>query len=212
MRLKSNEIIFGIEAKKLRDILKACPHNNLNRVFFREELKLSKKKSDEILEEMIKEGYFAQTEYDKDELEFLMKGNAIRNAKFIKPILKKVAQKYVDELIERAKKMNNDGYYIMYVDEIYAFGSFITDSPDCQDIDLYISLKRKEHISDKEAQKLSYQRVPDGKTILEQAAWASVIEPNKFLKSKNKYLSFHEQADADNASNGNLKLLWKKTP
>ena len=36
-------------------------------------------------------------------------------AKFIKAITKKVAQKYIDELIERAKKMNNDEYYIMYV-------------------------------------------------------------------------------------------------
>ena len=212
MRLKSNDTIFGIEAKKLRDVFKACPHNHLNRVFFREALKISKKKSDEILNEMIKERYFAQTKYDKDELQFLIKGNAIRNAKFIKPITKKVAQKYIDELIERAKKMNNDEYYIMYVDEIYAFGSFITNSPDCQDIDLYIALKMKEHISDEEASKLSYKRVPDGKTILEQAAWASVIEPNKFLRSKNKYLSFHDQADAENASNGNLKLIWKKSP
>ena len=211
MRLKSNDLIFGIEAKKLRDMFKNCPYDTLSKVHFREELKISKKKSDEILDEMVKEGYFSKTDY-KDELKFLIKGNAIRNAKFVKPITKKVAQKYVEELIERAKKMNDDEYYIMYVDEIYAFGSFITDSPDCQDIDLYISLKRKEHISEEEARKLSYKRVPNGKNILEQVAWASLIEPNKFLKSKNKYLSFHEQADADNASNGNLKLIWKKSP
>ena len=92
--------------------------------------------------------------------------------------------------------------------EIYAFGSFITNSPLPRYRPIY-SLKRKEHISDEEALKLSYKRVPDGKTILEQAAWASVIEPNKFLRSKNKYLSFHDQADAENASNGNLKLIWK---
>ncbi len=211
MRFKSDDLIFGIEAKRLRDVFKKCPHDTLNKVFFREELKISKKKSDEILDEMIKEKYFIKTDY-KDELQFLIKGNAFRNLKFIKPITKKVAQKYVEELIDRAQKMNNDEYYIMYVDEIYAFGSFITDSPDCQDIDLYISLKKKEHISNEEARKISTKRAPRATNFLEQLTWASIIEPNKFLKSKNKYLSFHEQADADNASNGNLKLLWKKTP
>ena len=78
---------------------KNCPYDTLSKVHFREELKISKKKSDEILDEMVKQGYFSKTD-DKDELQFLIKGNAIRNAKFVKPITKKVAQKYGYKLVD----------------------------------------------------------------------------------------------------------------
>ena len=42
-----------------------------------------------------------------------------------------MADKYVNELIERSKQMNTDDYYIVSVEKIYAFGSFY-DSVDCQ--------------------------------------------------------------------------------
>lgn len=159
---------------------------------------------------MIKEGYLALRKEGDDYLEFLIKANSIRNAKFIKPILRKVADKYVNELIERAKKMNSDDYYIMYVEKIYAFGSYISDSIDCQDIDLYVDLKLKGNLTREEAQKISSQRVPDGKSIIEQYAWATDFEPYTFLKSKNRYLSFHEKTDAENASDGKMKIIWEK--
>ena len=43
--------------------------------------------------------------------------------------------------------MNAVDYYIMRVDEIYAFGSYITNSIDCQDIDLVVVLKKKRDLS-----------------------------------------------------------------
>ena len=61
-----------------------------------------------------------------------------------------------------------------------------------------------------EAQKISSQRVPDGKSIIEQYAWATDFEPYTFLKSKNRYLSFHEKTDAENASDGKMKIIWEK--
>ena len=141
---------------------------------------------------MIKEGYLALRKEGDEYLEFLIKANSIRNAKFIKPILRKIADKYVYELIERSKQMNADDYYIMSVEKIYAFGSYITDSVDCQDIDLYTELKLKGNLTQKEAQKISFQRVPDGRSIMEQYAWATDFEPYIFLKSKNKP---HEKID-----------------
>ena len=106
--------------------------------------------------------------------------------------------------------MNNDDYYIMNVEEIYAFGSFITDSIDCQDIDLVLILKKKGNLSFDEINQISFNRVPYGKTILEQARWATLTEPMKFLKGKNRYYSFHEKHDAEAVSEGKLKLIWKK--
>ena len=210
MRLKPKDLIFGIEAKKLRDVFRQCSHDNIRTDFFREELGLTKKASKEILDKMIEEGYLALDKKGDDHLHFLTKANAIRNTKFIKPISREIAVKYVDELIDRAKQINNDDYYIMYVDEIYAFGSFISDSQDCQDIDLVIILEKKKDLTFDETVKINYSRAPYGKTILEQASWATHIEPTKFLKGKNRYYSFHEKADAEGVSDGKLKLIWKK--
>lgn len=209
MRLKSKDLIFGIEAKKLREIFRECS-DNIRIDFFRKELKLTKKASKEILDKMIEEGYLGLPKKGDHHLHLLTKANAIRNAKFIKPISREIAVKYVDELIERSKQMNNDDYYIMNVEEIYAFGSFITDSIDCQDIDLVLILKKKGNLSFDEINQISFNRVPYGKTILEQARWATLTEPMKFLKGKNRYYSFHEKHDAEAVSEGKLKLIWKK--
>ena len=209
MRLKSKDLIFGIEAKKLRDVFRKSSWGNMSIEFFREELNLSKEMANDILNRMIEDGYLAKQKNEDDYLELLTKANAIRNAKFIKPITREIAEQYVHELIEKSKQMNADDYYIMRVDEIYAFGSYITDSIDCQDIDLVVVLKKKQDLSFDETVKINYSRAPYGRTIFEQASWAKDIEPMKFLKGKNRYYSFHEKKDAENASDGNLKLIWK---
>ena len=89
----------------------------MNIEFFREELNLSKEVADDILTRMIEDGYLAKQKNEDSYLELLTKANAIRNAKFIKPITREIAKKYVDELIEKSKQMNADDYYIMCVDE-----------------------------------------------------------------------------------------------
>ena len=210
MRLKPKDLIFGIEAKKLRDVFRKSPWGDMSIEFFREELKLNKKTSKDILDKMIKEKYLGLNKKDKNYLELLTKANAIRNAKFIKPISREVAEKYVNELIIKSKQMNDDDYYIMFVEEIYSFGSFISDSIDCQDIDLVVILKEKKKMTMEERNKINYSRVPYGRTIYEQLSWATNIEPMKFLKGKNRYYSFHEKADAENTSDGILKLIWKR--
>ena len=209
MRLKPKDLIFGIEAKKLRDVFRKSPWGDMSIEFFREELKLNKKTSKDILDKMIKEKYLGLNKKDKNYLELLTKANAIKNAKFIKPITREVAEKYVNELIIRSKQMNDDEYYIMFVEEIYAFGSYISNTIDCQDIDLVVISKEKKKMTLDEKNKINFSRVPYGKSIYEQCAWAIDIEPMKFLKGKNRYYSFHDKKDAENASEGKLKLIWK---
>ena len=40
MRLKSNDLIFGVEAKKMRAFLRKCSYGNFNTDFFRDFLSL----------------------------------------------------------------------------------------------------------------------------------------------------------------------------
>ena len=208
MRLKSQDLIFGIKAEDMRALLRKSSFGNFSTDFFRKELKLEKEKANKILDQMIKEEYFERDKKDKNYLNIKTKANAIRNAKFIKPITKVVAEKYVQELIERAKNINEDEYFIVYVDKIYAFGSYISDSNDCGDIDLVVELKNKQDFSVDELNKINHQRCPPGKGIFEQLTWASNIEPLRFLKNKNKYLGFHEKQDSESVAT--LKLIWER--
>ena len=90
----------------------------------------------------------------------LTKGLAIKNVKFIKPILREKADQLVKELIERIKVLNADDYYIMCVEELYVFGSYNSNSKDCGDIDLAFDLKRKRHLTREEIVKLGHERAP----------------------------------------------------
>ena len=66
MRLKPKDLIFGIEAKKLRDVFRKSPWGDMSIEFFREELKLNKKTSKDILDKMIKEKYLGLNKKDKN--------------------------------------------------------------------------------------------------------------------------------------------------
>ena len=159
MRLSSSDKLFGIKAKDLRDFLRFRPDNFSNEIFC-ERLKISPKNADKILKNMIKDkiiGLMESHEEDGDVkfYEILTKGHAIKNARFLKPITKEKADKMIEELIERIKVLNSDDYHLCRVEELYAFGSYITDSKDYGDIDLAFDLKRKRKHSTKEYRKLA---------------------------------------------------------
>ena len=78
MRLKANDLIFGIEAKKLRQVFRKCSFGNIGIDFFKEELNLTEQESKKILDQMIKEGYLALRKEGDEFLEFLIKANSIQ--------------------------------------------------------------------------------------------------------------------------------------
>jgi len=90
---------------------------------------------------------------------------------------------------------------------VYVFGSYNSDSKDCADVDLVVVLKKKSHLTNEEIGKISLKRCQNG-NFIERYSWASHEEPLKFLKNKNKYLSFHPKYDAESVAK--LKLIWKK--
>ena len=139
----------------------------------------------------------------------LTKGLAIRNASFKKPILKEKADKILKELIERIIILNSDEYYLSKVQELYAFGSYITDAKDFGDIDLAFDLIHKRRYSTKEITKFAQQRERGGMNYLEYYSFPLHEEPLRFLRKRNSYLSFHSISDAKEVAK-DLKLIWKQ--
>ena len=172
MRLKSTDLIFGIQAKKLREFFRTkAVYDNFHPDFFKDEMNLSDKEAKNIIQKMIEEQIVVKD--DKDEyLNLLTKAQAIKNAKFVKPILRNKADLLVKELLDRVNKLNLDDYFVCTVEEVYIFGSYNSDSIDCADVDLVVVLKNKPHLTKDEIEKISFRRRPNG-NFLERYTYAT---------------------------------------
>ena len=195
MRVNASDKILGIEAKHLRKFFRGYTNGQFDAgsIKYWPELKLtSEKKIMKFFEDMIKEGYINKKDFNgRDFYELERKAMALANAKFIKPISKEKATEVVKELLERVETLNTDKYYIVRVESIYVFGSYIDkDAKDCGDIDLIINLKLKDGINYDESVKISQERCPHASNFLQRISYATHQEPLKFLKNRNRYLSF----------------------
>lgn len=200
MRVLSNDIICGIEAKVLRSFLRKYKNfsskkflevgnkNNLNCLLKNEFIISDKKK------------FFNTT----------VKGNALAASKFIKAINREKADNIVTNLIKRANQINTDEYFIVYVDKIYAFGSYIKKTIDVGDIDLVAVLILKETISKDDAQNISHERTKNkNMSFIDRLFFAIEIEPMKFLKNREQYLNFHRKDELEQL-NIKPKLIFKR--
>ena len=182
MRVQASDIICGIEVKILRNFFKNYKYFKSDEFF--------KIGSKENLDCLLKNNFIQKK--DKWDFSTTVKGNALSSAKFIKPVDRSKAEKLVNELIVRAKKINNDKYFITYVEKIYAFGSYIKKTQDVGDIDLVIKLSLKENITNDDVERISFERTKNKKmSYIDSVFFAQEIEPMRFLKNKQSYLSFH---------------------
>src|SRR5271157_4294927 len=73
-----------------------------------------------------------------------LKGNQLKNVKFTRRISRVRAEEIVNAFLQRCAEVNKSDYYLCTVQKVVAFGSYVSESPDLGDIDLVISLKRKD--------------------------------------------------------------------
>ena len=210
MRKKSSDLIFGIRADQLRLFFKNTFIDEFTIDHFKEKMDLTKEEAENKITQMLDKKIIVKrkTPGPPAQYRLLTKGLAIKNVKFIEPILREKADQLVKELIERIKVLNADDYYIMCVEELYVFGSYNSNSKDCGDIDLAFDLKRKRHLTREEIVKLGHERAPKSFNFLNSFNWPISEEPYRFLKNRNKYLNFHSKLDGEQV--GKLKLIWKR--
>jgi hypothetical protein len=68
--------------------------------------------------------------------ELTIKGHALRMATARKPIKRKTAERLVVQLLGRGEQVNKDPDFLYWIEEVIAFGSYITEAPNLGDIDL----------------------------------------------------------------------------
>ena len=199
MKLNSNDLICGIKAKLIRDFFTKNeqlqdPEGPYATNFTM--LGLNTKKEIQLfIKKLEKEGYYAKNTTHNKIIYWTRQNKAlgITNAKFIKRISRTKANNILSDLLERIKQLKKDNYYISHVTEARVFGSYLDDEiEDLGDIDVQVDLELKPGYTHEEANKISCDRSSHKNlNYLMRICYANETEPKRFLKNRNRYLSFN---------------------
>lgn len=195
MRLFLNNLFDMYDSKKTKkDILQVYK-------IFESRPRLSKIN---FIKALIEEGFI---EKQKQHYTLTDKAIGFANAKLIPRINKIKAKSIVEDLVNRAMQINNNPYFVGQVTTIKLFGSYIDPTKkDCGDIDVIVDIERKKNISNEEAMEISYRRTEDKiMNLVDRIGYAEYIEPMKYLKNKNRYISFC----SDDASKHKCETIYE---
>jgi hypothetical protein len=211
MRLQSNTLICGIPARDLRDMFRYLREGvRADHVALR--LKINTGEADALIRDLVARGYLELSAERDDMHELTEKGNAVINARFLKPISRARADVLAKAFVERAETVNANAHLVWIVEEVVVFGSYADPAaPDVADLDLAVTLlwrpgmnsvtKESEHRADRSG-KCSGQwlrRMIYGET-----------EVKMLLKNRSPYISIHRMDDLEHAVH--TRQLFKADP
>ena len=213
MKVDWNKIYCGLNAKDMRKFLINLRRVNLDNPkrtkeqilqtyeIFKLQPRLSKIN---FVKSLIEEGFILK---QKQHYVLANKAVGFSNSKCIKRITKTKAKSIVDDLVNRAIEINSNDYYLGNVKSIKIFGSYINSNmKDCGDIDVIVDIKRKKNVSFEQGVYISYKRTKNKVlNLIDRQGYAEYIEPLKYLKNRNKYISFCH----DNPSDHNHKTIYE---
>jgi len=150
MRITPNQQLFNFPAVEIRRLMRACGPNCLSDRFAALTLNIPRKEATSLLNELNRDGFIAEVmpensapevlsavhENGSKRYEITIKGHALRMATARKPIKRETADRLVAQFLERVEQVNRDPDLLYWIDEVIAFGSYITESPNLGDIDL----------------------------------------------------------------------------
>lgn len=125
-----------------------------------------------------------------------VKGNALANASFGKPISRATATRLLTEVIERARSYNADPARLLTITEIVVFGSYLDPAADTLgDLDLAVSTVRRDTDGERYVDKvLEYARTSgrNFSTFHERLFWPT-RELWMILKNRSSMLSITDE-------------------
>jgi predicted nucleotidyltransferase len=127
-------------------------------------------------------------------------GRTFSIASAAKPILRKTADKKIEEFLKRVEIVNSSNHYIYEVVKVVVFGSYLSEQEKINDIDIGFALERKttDGALFEEMHKQSIRQAEeDGRyfsTHVERIFWPE-REIQLFLKSRSRSISLHPLND-----------------
>lgn len=224
MQINSKEILFGQPILKIREVVRQAMKgrlwgNSKAEVAIRvaKVLKQSEDVAKQLIKRLVEDDYLILTkeklsdvyQYELTETE---KGRRFGIANASKPISRQKATQLLNELIERAKSINENGELIYLVESIKVFGSYLSDKDTLGDLDVGVKLTRKYKPGDftKHNQKRIALAKANGRQFsnsTEQLIWPH-REVMLMLKGRQRGLSLHDEDEDDVIKMTETKMVY----
>jgi predicted nucleotidyltransferase len=199
MRIDTSSKIGGFPLLKIRDLLKRNSYQNVNIVS--NFLNVGPDVAAALLDELVKLELVELVNDNHITHQNTVAGNSLALSKAIPSISREKADLIFAEFMQRVKEVNENPYYLYKVKLVLLFGSYITDAPFVNDIDMAIELIQKEEYKEN-WREVAKKRLSEARekgvrfgSFLNQLSYPQT-EVRLFLKSKSRYLSFHPTDDA----------------
>ncbi len=203
MRIDPKDHIADVEILKVRDFLRRVSNTDeWEDDFVVYHLKISLKKANRLINELNRKGYIEPVRIVRKKQFYrnTIKGSALGLATAAKPITRKTANKIFSEFMDRVRQVNSDPSFLVKVKKVLVFGSYLTDAPRINDIDVAVEFTWKENhpmvlSKDKGQLALDHSSIAEkkGKTFnsfIDRLGWPEQ-EVRLFLKSRSRALSIH---------------------
>jgi predicted nucleotidyltransferase len=199
MHINTKDSICGINILSVRKFLRASGRlQSWRSEYVASFLKLDEKNSYELLAELEKRGYIEKEELRNGEQYWhnTVSGNSLGGASAAKPYKRKTAEKALAEFMKRVQTVNSNPYYLYKLTKVILFGSYLTDAPEVNDVDIALEISPKEEDRELRGLQLEKRRAKmekSGKRFNSILEWAGVaeIEVWNFLKSRSRIISMH---------------------
>ena len=195
MRVSKDDMICGLPAPAARQLMRAY-FDYRSPDLAAELLGLDRDSSEDQLRAFEAAGCLRQVDKESavGDLRWIttVRGNALAQASFGKPISRATAERHLAQVIERAATYNADPGYLLTVKQISVFGSYLDPDMDrLGDLDLAVTVVRRETHGERHVDRvLEYARASGRRfgVFIEQLFWPS-RELMMILKNRSPAIS-----------------------
>ncbi len=197
VRITKGQVIAGVEAVRLRDALRRLKEYEFFAGAVSDRLKAPEDQAHELVRALIAAGLVEERErtLDRQTYGLTLAGSALANAGAGKPVSRAVARRHLESLVERAQAVNACDEYLVWVDRIVCFGSYLDESVDrVGDVDVAIELNPRFDTEtfiarSRERVKLAAAAGRRFYSLFDELSWPET-EVQLFLKARSAVLSF----------------------
>ncbi len=202
MRIDPKAKVAGRSVLEIRRLLRAVGVGSRRLEFFASTLKVPVVEAGQLLRRMERLGYL---EVDSQLpgarwWKASREGLRLAAATAAPPVHRRTAEKVLQELLARAKQVNEDPYFLYRVRTVVVFGSFLAGQRYLNDLDLAIQLESKQPDADrrlatevtriKEAVKQRGRRFDN---LTAMYTWPQ-IEVLRFLRGRSRVIQLHDMS------------------
>jgi len=164
VRLTREDVIAGVPAVWLRDVLRRCGPRFRTSVFAGD-AQMTPRKATNLLQALASDGYLDRVGPD---WQMTIRAGALCRAQTRKPFSRAVAQRHLDGFLERVHQANASPDWVWWVEEVALFGSFLDAELDpVSDVDVVLRLTPRYEGDEfrEKAQQFTWAAIQNGRTF-----------------------------------------------